>query len=142
MKKKFLFILSLLIICQAAVLSQSDDKFINALRTCSPAYHQKDKINVDGINAISTKSMSGWQNGKCIYKETVNINGKDITTTCSFSKQQADEIVSVADAYYLTLQYAQEKVDVSSLDAVKNNPVFNVMNKYLQDSSVCAMSGL
>ena len=142
MKKFILLSLVLIITCITTTSAQSDDKFINALRSCSSAYHESDTVNANGITAFSTKSMSGWQNNKCIYKETIQINGQNITTTCGFTKPQIKEIVSVADAYYLTQKYSQNSIDTSSLDAVKNNPLYNVMNKYLQDPSVCSMSGV
>lgn len=141
-KKFYLCLFICLIICLSVCSAQNDDKFVNALRTCSSAYNESDTVNVGGMTAISVKSMSGWHNSKCTYKETLKINGQNITTTCSFTKPQVNELISVADAYYLTLKYGGEKPDTSSLDAVKNNPFLNVMRKYLQDPSVCSMVGL
>ena len=142
MKKFILLLLVLIITCVTTTSAQNDDKFVNALRSCSSAYHESDTVNVNGINALSVKSLSGWKNNKCTYKETLKINGQNITTTCNFTKPQIEEIVSVADAYYLTQRYSKNSVDTSSLDAVKNNPLFNVLNKYLQNPSVCSMSEL
>ena len=142
MKKIYFILFTISTVCLLSVFAQNEDKFIDALRTCSPLYKESDTINVGGVNAISTKSMSGWNNNICVYKEIIKMNGMNITTTCNFTKKQTQEIVSVADAYYLTMRYNSEKIDTSSPEAVKNNPLFNVMNKYLQDSSVCTMSGL
>ena len=117
------------------------DKFLSALRNCSQ-FSDTDVVNVNGIDAKSYKQMTGWENDKCTYKETVMFGPNKITTTCRFSKPQIKEIVSVADAYYLTLKYTNHDIDLSSTDAVKNNPVVVVMNKYLQDPTVCTMTGL
>ena len=142
MKKLCFILLVSAISCSTVISAQSDDKFINALRTCSPSYRESDTVNVNGISALSNKSLSGWHNDKCTYTETVKINDMNITTTCNFTKPQINEITKVADAYFLTLKYGTEKADTSSLDAVQNNPVFNVMNKYLQNPSVCSLSGM
>lgn len=139
--KKFLLIVTVLFVTTNFVFA-NDDKFVNALRNCSLTYKETDTVNVNGVKALSSKSMSGWKNGKCTYIEKVTINSRDFTTKCSFTKSQVSEIVSVADAYYTTMKYSGENPDTSSLDAVKNNPLYNVMNKYLQDSSVCSIGGL
>ena len=142
MKKYAVFILVLIFTCIIAVYAQSDDRFINALRDCSPSYRESDNINVNGNNVLSEKSLSGWNNGVCTYKESINFSGKQITTVCRFSKPQVQEIISVADAYALTLKYTNENIDLSSPEAVKNNPLAQVLNKYLQDKEVCSFEGL
>jgi len=131
----------ILVFCLTLIVKASNDMFIEALRNCSN-YHDSGTVNVDGMNIVTTKSVSGWNNDKCTYKEKINMNGTDVTIACKFSRPQIKEIVSVADAYFLTQKYSGEQTDTSSLDAVKNNPITNVFNKYLQDPSVCEMSGL
>ena len=138
--KKFLITLSIISICLAVYAKTQDDKFINALRDCS-SYSDSGDVHTEGITAKSSKEISGWHDGKCTYKESLNLNGTKVNITCNFSKAQIKEISSVADAYYLTLQYSQEPVDTSSFDAVKNNPLSNVFNKYIQDPSVCTIGG-
>ena len=138
--KKFLVSLFVISICMAVYARTQDDKFINALRTCS-SYKSSGNVNSDGINALSSTEITGWQNGKCGYKETVNLGGINVDIICNFSKQQIHEITSVADAYFLTLQYSQENPD-TSLDGVKNNPLANVFNKYVQNPNVCSIRGL
>ena len=137
--KKLLIAISIICICIAVYAKTQDDKFINALRDCSP-YRDSGNINSDGINAQSTKEITGWNNGKCTYKEAINLNGANVNIKCNFSKSQIEEITSVADAYYLTLQYSKENVDSLSADAIKNNPLTNVFNKYLQNPNVCSMN--
>ena len=127
--------------CLITISAQNEDMFINALRNCTP-YNSSDEININGITATSVKQMQGWQGDKCYYKETVKLNGMDFTTSCKFTKEQIHEIVSVADAYFLTQKYSKEEIDLSSSDTVKNNPIVQVLNKYLQDSSVCSIQGL
>ncbi len=134
--KKLFILLSVLVFC--ICVKAEGDAFIDALRNCLPL-HDSDIINVNGINAKSVKQISGWQDGKCTYKETVNFGGNNVATVCKFTKPQIHEIVSVADAYALTQKYSQDDIDLTSTDAVKNNPVVNVLSKYLQDPSVCSM---
>jgi len=123
-----------LIFCLTLIAKAGDDKFIDALRNCS-YYHDSGTVNIQ-------ESISGWNNDKCTYRENVKLNGADMNITCKFTKPQIKEITSVVDAYFLTLKYSGEETDTSSFDAVKNNPVTNVFNKYLQDSSVCTFDGL
>ena len=141
MKKFFTVILILIISCICTVSAQNNDSFINALRNCTP-YNSSGEIDINGITAVTTKQMRGWQNDKCTYKESISFQDKTINTVCRFSRPQIDEIVSVADAYYLTQKYSQEEVDTSSFESVKNNPIAQVIGKYLQDSSVCTTEGL
>ena len=137
--KKILVIIFVLCIC--ITVKASEDKFINALKTCS-GFTDSGTINTDGISATSTKQILGWHNNKCTYKENISMNGINVNIACHFTKSQIKEITSVADAYFLTLKYSGEQADTSSLDAVKNNPLTNVFNKYIQDQSVCEISGL
>ncbi len=138
--KKFLIILSVIVSLCLAV-NANDDRFIEALKNCSH-YTDSGSVNVSGVNAVTTKSISGWQNEKCIYKENLKMNGTNMNVSCHFSKPQIKEITSVADAYFLTQKYSATETDLSSLDAVKNNPLVNVFNKYLQDPSVCQITGM
>ena len=138
MKKLFL-ILCLLVFCISA--NAEKDKFVDALKNCTP-YSESGVLNINGTDTRSYKQMTGWQNNRCIYKETVLFGTNKVTTKCSFTRPQIDEITSVADAYYLTLKYTDEEIDTSSVDAVKNNPLVKVLNKYLQDPDVCTMEGL
>lgn len=137
--KKLYLVLYLLIFCLSA--NAQGDKFVDSLRNCSP-YSESGVMNVNGIDTKSYKQMLGWQNNKCVYKETVLFGTNKITTKCGFTRPQIDEITSVADAYYLTLKYTNEEIDTSSPEAVKNNPLVKVLNKYLMDSNVCTMEGL
>lgn len=141
MKKFYIFLLLSSVVCISIAYAQTNDAFINALRNCTP-YNSSGELTVNGINATSTKRMQGWSNEKCTYKETLSFGGNNVTTVCRFSKPQIQEIVSVADAYFLTQQYSNEELDTSSLDGIQNNPVAKVLGKYLQDPNVCTMEGL
>lgn len=139
--KKFFITLTVICICLAVYAKSQDDKFINALRNCSK-YESSGDVNTQGVNAQSHTEILGWHNEKCGYKETINLNGVNVNISCHFSKSQVKEITSVADAYYTTLQYSNESPDTSSLDAIQNNPLANVFNKYIQDPNVCTIGGL
>ena len=132
--KKFFAILILLF----SVISvfANDNDFFNALQNCS-SYSNNGETKTDGILAKFQSQISGWDNNKCIYKEHVNYSGIDAITTCKFSQRQLDELVDVMRAYSKVQSYSTDKLDTSSLDNIKGNPVVNVWNKYLMDSSVC-----
>ena len=140
MKKYFVIpvILSAMI-CLSANSSQDD--YIDALKNCS-SYSDFGNVSTDGITATSHKQILGWHGDKCRYKETVNVGGSNVDILCNFSKSQIREITSVADAYYTTLKYSKSTPDTSSLEAIQNNPIVNVFNKYLQNPDVCSISGL
>ena len=136
--KKFLTLFFIFFTCINAYAGE--DKFINAIKNCS-VFDDSGSVTTDGIVANSRKQVLGWRNGVCAYKESISFNGINADILCNFSKSQIQEIGAVADAYFLTLKYSQEKPDTSSLDATKNNPITNVFAKYLQDPSVCKLSG-
>ena len=138
MKKYIIVILIFIVSNIIAVLAQNDDIFINALRNCTP-YNSSDEIDINGTKATSKKQMQGWHGDKCTFKETVKLNGMNFVTTCQFSKNQIQEIVSASDNYFSTLKYSNKQIDISSPDAVKDNPVVQILNKYLQDPSVCTI---
>lgn len=137
MKKVLLLCFLSSIVCCAS--ANTGDKFIDALRNCS-SFSDSGTININGIDAKSEKQMLGWQGDKCVYKESLNYNGNNILTVCKFSRTQVNEIVSTADAYFMSLRSSGHQPDLSSLESIQNNPVSNIMSRYLQDSSVCTMS--
>ena len=96
------------------------------------------------------------QQNKCKAGKTISVNTKkplhlittplqpyaDLQNQVVIDADKLKEIVSVADAYYLTQKYTHEEVDTSSLESIKNNPIAQVLSKYLQDPSVCTMEGI
>lgn len=135
--KRFLSIFVLLVLASISVTAD-DEQFYNALQNCSQ-FSDGGITTTDGQQVKFRNVISGWQGDKCVYKEIINYGGMDVCVTCKLSKSQLNEIVDVMRAYSTVQKYSGAPVDISSLDAVKNNPVVNVWNKYLQDSSVCAM---
>ena len=140
MKKIFAFF-SILILSGMVVTANTGDKFIESLKNCSP-YSESGSLNVGGVDAQSTKQMLGWQNDKCVYKEIINYSGTNVTTICKFTQPQIREIVTTAEVYYSSLNNSGSSPDLSSIESIQNNPFARVMSKYLQDSSVCLMSGM
>ena len=136
-----LFVVTAVVCIAVSADSTSDDRFINALRNCS-TYNESGTTNSNNMQIQSQKQISGWENNKCRYTESLNLNSTNIKVSCSFTKPQIDEIVSVADAYFLTLKYSKEEPDLSSAEAVQNNPITQVFGKYIQDSSVCLIEGM
>ena len=137
--KKYLILSILSVFCVSCAFAKdiSSNKFINALSGCS-SYSESGTVNTEGMNVNSQKRILGMREGKCVYEEKVAFAENNLTITCSFTKAQLDEIVSVMNAYNIVQAYSNEKPDTSSYSAVENNPVVKVWGKYLQDASVCA----
>jgi len=136
--KKYTILIVLLFITVIAVFA-NDTIFAKALKSCS-SYSEFGTVNTDGMQVDSHKQILGWENNKCVYKEALTFSGVNTTVTCRFSKPQLNEIYSVMQAYEVISQYTSQNIDTSSVEAVQNNPVVKVWNKYLQDSSVCTIS--
>lgn len=134
---------ALLIICIAitTIIVSANSGFLASFKACSP-YTEKGVVNTDGLEVNSKKEISGWQDNKCVYKESTSFSNINSTVTCKFTKAQLNEIASVMQAYDLVQKYSNETVDTSSLESAKNNPVVKVWQKYIQDASVCTISGL
>jgi hypothetical protein len=116
----------------------NDEKFYSALENCT-SYSDGGSTKTDGMDIKFKNNILGWQDNKCVYKENVSYGDMDVCVTCKFSKSQIEELVGVMRAFSTVQKYTGEKIDTSTLDAVKNNPVVNVWNKYLQDSNICKM---
>lgn len=138
MKKSLLIVFVLFFAVVICSFAENND-FISSLRNCS-SYSESGTVDTDGLTVNSTKQIVGWEGSKCIYKETVSFSGINTCVTCKFSKNQIAELANVTQAYETIQKYTNTKVDTSSVDAVKDNPVVKTWNKYLQDQSVCNMS--
>ncbi len=137
--KKFLF--SILLLTISLTVTANDVNFTNSLRSCIP-YTDSGSVNSGNINAQSAKKILGRQNDRCIYKEQISYGGMNFDVTCRFTDAQTRELSDVMDSYNLLQKYSGEEPDLSSFESIQNNPVAKVWNKYLQDTSVCSMSGL
>lgn len=136
MKKYLLLILTFVFISVLAYAGEAE--FFDALRNCS-SYTSSGSSKTDGVILKFNNQILGWQNDKCLYKEQVNYGGIDACITCLLTRKQINELVEVMDAYTKLQKYTNTKPDVSSLDAVKDNPVVNAWNKYLADPNICNM---
>ena len=135
--KKFVFLFVSFIFI-AAQADAGEAEFFNALRNCS-SYSGSGYTKTDGQLLKFNNKILGWEDDKCIYKEQVNYGGIDACINCKLTRQQINELVEVMNAYEKLQKYTKNKPDVSSLDAVKDNPVVNAWNKYLQDPNVCTL---
>ena len=113
----------------------------SALRDCS-SFSEFGVVNTEGMQVESRKQILGWENDKCVYKESVKFSGINTDITCRFTKAQITELSSVMNAYELLQGYSASDVDTSSVSAVQSNPVVKAWSKYLNNTSVCTMSGL
>ncbi len=139
MKKSIILLLAL--VATTLFVIAEDSRFTSSLRNCT-SFTESGTVNTEGMNVQSTKQIMGWESDKCVYKETVNFNGLNVTTTCKLTRPQIEELTSVMDAYALVQKYSNDSVNTSKLSEVQNNPVVKAWNKYLQDGSVCTMTGL
>ena len=133
--------LALLFLCITitTIIVTADSGFIGAFKNCIP-FTDSGIVKTEGMDVKSTKQIFGWENDKCVYRETTQFSNINSTITCRFNKSQLNEIVSVMQAYELVNKYSNENIDTSSLEAAKNNPIVKVWQKYLQDSSVCKIN--
>jgi len=122
----------------SALAIANDNAFYTALQGCTK-YSSSGKTTTDGVVAKFKSQIIGWEDNKCVYKESVNFAGVEACTTCRLSQRQIDELVDVMRAYSTVQKYSGEKEDLSSLSKVQGNPVVNAWNKYLMDSSVCTI---
>ena len=141
MMKKICLFCAVIISVTALCVYAGSTSVASALRDCSP-YSEYGTVNTEGMQVKSHKQILGWENDKCVYKESVNYSGINTDITCRFTKAQITELSSVMNAYELLQGYSASDVDTSSISAVQNNPVVKAWSKYLQDPSVCTMSGL
>lgn len=138
MLKKIL-VLSVFLIPTCIFVFAKGDEFTTALKNCSK-YSSNDNVNIFNMNVDSYKDISGWDNGKCVYRENVTFMNIQSSIVCRFSQAQISELASVIEAYELLQGYSNEKVDFSSFDTAQNNPVSKAWNKYLQDTNVCSVT--
>lgn len=136
MKNKLLFSVLGLVVFTGFVCAEYEDSFVNSMRTCSH-YVKNGNIAAEGMQIDVKEEIVGYENDRCIYRETLNMAGAKSCITCRFTKSQINELVKVMDAYNTLQNYSEEKPDTSSVEAVQDNPVVKVWNKYLNDTSVC-----
>lgn len=129
-------LLTVVLLLSATFAFANEEAFYKALEGCS-LYSSSGETRTEGAVAKYQSQILGWQSDKCVYKEIVSFAGIDSCTTCRFTQRQIDELVNVMRAYSTVQRYSGGNVDTSTLQAVTNNPVVNVWNKYLRDSSVC-----
>ena len=137
--KKILILGLSSIIPTLAVMADHDARFFNALKTCSP-YVSNGVVDTQGVTTDYKSEIVGWSNDKCVYKESVKFSGVDSCVTCRFSKAQLDELLKVMQAYQTVQAYSPDDVDITNIEELEKNPVVNIWNKYIQDSSICTMS--
>ena len=66
--KKIFLVLSI-ILTASFVYAESDARFVNALKTCSP-YESYGSMEVQSIGADYKSQIVGWENNKCVYKKS------------------------------------------------------------------------
>ena len=121
-----------------AVYAQGN-KFTEALKTCS-SFSSNDEISMLQTTVNSSKRISGWVDGKCVYHEDVSFMGIESNVVCKFTQAQIKELAAVIEAYEFLDGYSGETPDFSTLDTAQNNPVSRVWGKYMQDPQVCTIT--
>ena len=134
--KKFLLAIILILLTMSFSYAESDLRFLNALKTCSP-YNSNGAIEVQNINADYKSQIIGWENDKCIYKKYVSIQGISICTTCRFNEFHIKEIVRTMETYKTGYTKSGIEVDINDVETMKQTPVIKLWNQYLADPNIC-----
>ena len=92
--KKIFSILVLLFLVSSFAFATHDDRFIDALKTCSP-YESLGVLDIKGISADYTSKIVGWIDDKCLYRKSVKFSGINTFTECKFSKGDIDQLINV-----------------------------------------------
>lgn len=139
--KKFLLIIFCILLSSSitGIAQDFSDEFVEAFGSCK-AFNDSGNFTTENMNVTSSKRIYGYNNNLCKYEESIKMGETKAKVSCNFSKAQIDEITEVMKAYNLVQKYSDEQLDTSSLDNVKNNPVFKVWSKYLQDENVCKIN--
>lgn len=138
MKKSFLIFI-MFFLSSISVIADIDDRFFNALSTCTP-YTNNGAFDTAGIAADYNSQILGWSEDKCVFKEKVNLMGLEACVICKLSKPQIKDFTDLATLYKDSLPSNIENMDVSSIEELKNNPVINLWNQYVQDPEVCTLN--
>ena len=117
MKKPVILLLAL--VATTLFVVAEDSRFTSSLRNCA-SFTESGTVNTEGMNVQSKKQIIGWESDKCIYKETVNFNGLNVTTTCRLSRPQIEELTAVMEAYALVREYSNENVNISNMSNIDN----------------------
>ena len=134
MKKLLVFIL--LVSISSPAFADHDEKFFNALKTCSP-YVSNGALDLKNISADYNSKILGWQEDKCIYIERVNFSGLQGCLTCEFTQNQIDEISEIMQASKIIQNHTDEEIDISDNESLKHHPMTKMWNKYMNDPSIC-----
>ena len=96
--KKVFIITGLMALGVAAVYAADTVKysglFINKFYHCLPTNQSLTLTDGEGIEYTLTRSLHGWKNKQCIYRETVTKGEEKTSYNCGFYREQVNEIVS------------------------------------------------
>ena len=134
--KRITLIISIFFLYSLPVNAESDLRFLNALRSCSP-YDSNGAIEVQGVNADYRTMIVGWDNDKCVYKKYLNLQGLSICTVCRFGKSHINQIVRTMETYKTGYDEYGNEVDINDVETMKNTPVVKLWNQYLTDPNLC-----
>ncbi len=145
MNKLILTTASAIIICGCLVYANTGKtttdnslEFMNAFKNCDQ-FSSVDVIEVDGISSKVSKDIIGWDGYACRYQEIIEFKdlGFKSKVNCKFNGEQVREIYGVMLTESEKASKNPEKYKNMTLEQAQKNPVLQVWNKYLGDSSVC-----
>lgn len=136
--KKFIMLFFVSAITVLSVMADHDERFFNALSNCTP-YISNGSIEVSNVIADYKSQILGWENDRCVYRETVKFADIDSCVICRFSSSQIADIIGVMKNYKVAQSSSGEEVDIMNIKELKNTPVAKVWNRYLHDPTVCQL---
>lgn len=132
--KKYLTILLLFIF--AAVVYAENESFYDALQNCSP-YSSNGAFNHINSGKNIQIHILGMENDKCVYQEKIIDLELSSCMTCRLTQKQIDRLVRVQHKYSNVWEYPYKETFVYDPDNVQTDPVMELWNKYITDSSIC-----
>ena len=136
--KKIIILSFISAITVLTVMAEHDQRFFKALSNCTP-YISNGSIEVSNVIVDYKSQIFGWENDRCVYKETVKFSDIDSCVICHFSRSQIADILGVMKNYKIAQSSTGEEVDIMNVKELKNTPVAKVWNRYLQDPTVCQL---
>ena len=142
MNKIILTLAFAIVICGCLVYAKTTNDntldFMKAFQNCEQ-FSSVDVIEVDGISSKVSKDIIGWDGYTCKYQEIIEFKdlGFKSKVNCKFNGEQVREIYGVMFEESEKAKKNPEKYKNMTLEKANKNPVLQVWNKYLGDSSVC-----
>ncbi len=96
--KRIILVFGLLILTAVAVVAVDNVKysgvFINKFYHCLPTNQTITVTADDGSVVTITRSLHGWKEKRCVYRETIVSDSETLKYNCNLYREQVNELVS------------------------------------------------